>query len=271
MKSVVGIFPNRETADRAAASLRAAGIAPDRVNLLMPGNAGDPAAAATVPTSETEGLGMGKALGGVVGGAAGATAGMGLGAAAASLLVPGVGPVAAVGLAAAALFGIGGAVGGAAAGGALENAMSHGLPKDELYIYEEGLRRGRSVVFALVDDEEAATSARATLDAAGAESIDAAREAWWVGLRDAEADIYEKEGGRFAADEPVFRKGFEAALHPDRRARSFEQARRDLADCYGKDCELPSFRRGYERGLAHARGVSQSFEEADTGEYARRV
>ena len=30
----------------------------------------------------------------------------------------------------------------------------------------------------------------------------------------------------------------------------------------------PPFRRGYERGLRHSKGISQSFEEAVTGEFA---
>jgi len=270
MEPVVGIFRDRDGAARAAKDLRAAGIDPGRVNVLMPGDAGDAAAAASVPTSDTEQAGLGKAIGGVVGGVAGATAGMGLGAAAATLLVPGVGPVAAAGLAAAALLGAGGAVGGAAAGGALEKAMSHGLPKDELYLYEDALREGHSVVFALVETDEEAKTARSRLGADGAETIDAAKEAWWVGLRDAEAAEYEKGGDHFDRDEPVFRKGFQAALHPDRRGRAFEEARPDLSACFGPDCERTPFRRGYERGQAHVRGLSHTFEEADTGEYAQR-
>ena len=37
---------------------------------------------------------------------------------------------------------------GAVAGGALEDGLAHGLPKDELYLYEDALRKGHSVVFA---------------------------------------------------------------------------------------------------------------------------
>ncbi len=253
MENVVGIFLDRERAEKAAEDLRRK-IPSDRVNLLMPGS-GDPNA---VETSETEQPGMGKAVGGVVGGVAGATAGMGLGAAAASLLVPGIGPVAAVGLAAAALLGVGGAIGGAVAGGALEDAMSHGLPKDELYLYEDALRKGHSVIFVLADGDGEAEFARAVLARDGAESLDAAKEEWWVGVRSAESAEYEKDGGHFSEDEPRYRRGFEAALHPERRGRSFEQASADLARCYGSDCEVPAFRRGYDRGSQHLQGLSQS-------------
>jgi hypothetical protein len=267
METVVGIFPDSQSAQKAAQTLRRSGIPSDRVNLLTPADR-EGSAALRVTTSETEQPGMGNAIGGVVGGVAGATAGMGLGAAAATLLVPGLGPVAAVGLAAAALLGLGGAAGGAAAGGALENAMSEGLPKDELYLYEEALRKGHSVVFALVDDAEAAKAARREIDAAGAETIDAARETWWVGLRDAEAAEYERDGKPFARDEPAYRRGFEAALHPQSRRKSFEEARRDLARLHPGVSDEPAFRRGYERGLDHANGIFRSFEEADTGEFA---
>jgi hypothetical protein len=270
VKSVVGIFRDRESARRAAAALRDMGMGPAHVNLLMPGDAGDPAAAGEVETSDMEQPGVGRAIGGVVGGAVGATAGMGLGTAAAMLLVPGVGPVAAIGLAAAALLGAGGAIGGAAAAGALEDHTAHGLPKDELYLYEEALRNDQSVVFALADDDAKAAEVRATLEANGAESVDAARDEWWVGIRDNEAQEYEGGPTAFAADEPLFRRGFEAALHPDRRGRSFDETRANLAECFGPDCDRAPFRRGYDRGGAHSQGLAQSFSEADTGEIAQR-
>lgn len=254
METVVGIFRTPERARQAADELRRGKIPGDRVNLLIPG--GDPAATEAVSTSDTEQSGMGKALGGVVGGVAGATAGMGLGAAAASLLIPGVGPVAAIGLAAAALFGAGGAIGGAVAGGKLEDAMSHGLPRDEMYVYEDALRKGHSVVFALADGDGEAEFARSVLSKDGAESLDAARDDWWVGLRDAEAEAYEKEGGHFTSDEPVYRKGFEAAMHPDRRGKSFAECRAGLSKLHPNVCEQPAFRRGFERAGARDRSRS---------------
>jgi len=249
METVVGIFRDREAARRAAEELRRGKIPPDRVNLLIPGS--DPTE--SVAMSETEQSGMGKAVGGVIGGAAGASAGMGLGAAAASLLIPGVGPVAAVGLAAAALFGLGGAVGGAVAGGKLEDAMSHGIPKDEIYVYEDALRKGHTVVFALADGEGEAEFARAILSRDGAESLDAAKDDWWVGLRDAEAAEYEKDGGHFAADEASYRAGFQSALHPERRERSWNECRPELSSLHPGLCDQTAFRRGFERGQAHAR------------------
>ncbi|MEP7132263.1 MAG: hypothetical protein ABI914_03810 [Acidobacteriota bacterium] len=270
MESIVGIFRDGRTAQAATESLRACGIPPDRINLLTPGDP-EGSAQTRVSTSDTEQPGMGKALGGVVGGVAGATAGMGLGAAAASLLIPGIGPIAAVGLAAAALFGVGGAIGGVAAGGALENAMSHGVPKDELYLYEDALRKGHSVVFAFAENDADAAKVRERLAAAGAETLDAAENDWWTGLRSAEAADYEREGGHFDQDEHVYRRGFQAALHPERRGRNFEDARADLTSRHADVADHPAFRRGYERGSLHHRGSSQSFDESDTGEFAHRT
>jgi hypothetical protein len=248
VESVVGIFRSAGPARRAAEAIVKAGVSRESVSVLTPGSS-EAEIHSRVATTETEGAGMGKAVGGVVGGAAG----MGLGAAAASLLIPGVGPVVATGVLALALFGGAGAVGGAIAGGALEEKLSRGLPKDELYLYEDALRRGHSVVFALVEENEADTVRRA-LEAEGAESLDAARESWWVGIRDAEKADYERDGGDFAAAEPAYRQGFEAAMRSRFRGRSFEQASKDLRDLCPEYHGQKDFRRGYERCLRHQKG-----------------
>ena len=52
---------------------------------------------------------------------------------------------------------------GAVAGSALEEALSNGLPKDELYVYKDALRRGRTVLVVLIEDTDQATTARAVL------------------------------------------------------------------------------------------------------------
>lgn len=246
MRSVAGIFSSRADAERAAIRLAERGVPRDRINVLIPGMTVEELHDST-PTSETEGSGMGKAVGAVVGGASGAALG-GLGAAAASLLIPGVGPVAAIGLAAMALFGAGGAVAGAAAGGALENEMFDGLPKDELFVYEDALRDGRSVVIVMADGEEESAEIGRDLDAMGAESIDKARERWWLGIRGEEAEAYRVEGGDFSSDELAYRRGFEYAFRPDVRGRSFEEANAALSLSDPDLVASGAFRRGYERG-----------------------
>lgn len=47
----------------------------------------------------------------------------------------------------------------------------------------------------LVSDKSQAENARRVLAGAGAESLDAARKEWWVGLRDAEELEYGDTGG----------------------------------------------------------------------------
>jgi hypothetical protein len=129
--------------------------------------------------------------------------------------------------------------------------MANGLPKDELFVYEDALRQGRSVVMVFAEDEAQIKMARQILEQAGAESVDAARENWWAGLRDAEAEHYATPGADFKRDEPVYRRGFEAALHPETRGKAYQEASKQLAtrctDVYGEE----SFRCGYERGLSY--------------------
>jgi hypothetical protein len=245
MSTVAGIFNSRAEAEAAVRALLGAGFGEDRISLLTPG--ASQSQLDDVPTTETEQPGMGAALGGTVGGALGIAGGLQLGAAAASLFLPGVGPVLAAGIAAA-LLGAGGAATGAAVGGSLEDSMARGLPQDELFVYEDALRRGRSVVIVVADDEARADAARGIISQAGAESVDAARDEWWVGLRDAEEADYTVDGGDFSVEEPTYRKGFEAALHPTARGRSYEEDAGRLRECYGGECEEGAFRHGYSRG-----------------------
>jgi hypothetical protein len=257
MSTVAGIFRSRADAERAVENLRSAGIANEHLNLLTPGTT-DREVDASVPTTETEQPGMGGALGGTVGGALGAAGGMTIGAAAASLLVPGVGPVIAAGILGAALLGAGGAAAGAAAGDALEDSVE-GLPHDELYVYEDALRQGRSVVLVQADDDAQGETVRGVLAQAGAESLDAARESWWVGLRDAEEAEYAGQGRDFKADEAIYRRGFEAAQHPHARGKSYEEASARLRERYSDAYSSDAFRRGYERGQNYQRGLGEKY------------
>jgi len=253
MEPVVGIFPSRLPAENAARTLRDKGFSEHQVSMLLPG---DPIAPELleneVPTEEAEQSGTGPAVGGVVGAAAGASAGFGAGALVASLLVPGVGAVTAVGLAAAALFGAAGAVTGAKAGEALEHSR-HGIPKDELYLYEDALAHGYGVVFVEPRTELQSASARRILIDAGAQSLEAARDTWWVGIRDAEKAHFDAAGGDFESAEDVYRQGLLAALRPEARGRDYDAAREDLRQRFGAIAEHAAFRQGYARGLERAR------------------
>jgi hypothetical protein len=249
MQTVVGTFTSQTAAEHAAERLCALGIAREHINFLIPG--ASEAQLEQVPTTETEQPGMGPAIGGVVGGAIGASGGL-MSTAVISALVPGVGTVTAIGLAAVSLIGlVGGALVGAAAGGALEDAMSDGLPKDELYIYKDALQKGRSVLVILTEGTEQATVARAALVQAGAESLDAARDQWWLGLRPAEAEAYTAQGWDFTTDEKIYRRGFEAALRAEVSGKSYEDVIGYLQTHYADVYDHEAFRRGYERGRAY--------------------
>jgi hypothetical protein len=254
MEPVAGVFRTVEDARRAFIELRHAGFSPDDLSVLSPGDVEDKIP--TVPVSATEQPGMGKTIGGVVGAALGMAGGFEIGAAAVSLLVPGVGPVLAVGLAGAALLGYGGAVGGAALGEAAETRTTEGLPADEVFFYEDALRQGRSLVIVMANGGGEAARAAELLKEAKAESLDAAREAWWIGLRDAEKEQYHAFGEQhWEEDSADYRAGFEAALRRGARGQSFEQAAGYLEAHYPDVWNHPAFRRGFDRGQTYQRSA----------------
>lgn len=254
MSTVAAIFNSRAEAENGVSRLLESGVEDERISYLTPGSTHGELDE-EVRTTETEGSGTGTAIGGAVGGAIGAAGGLPLGAAVASLFVPGVGPILAAGIVGAALLGAGGAAAGAAAGGALEDSIASGLPHDELFIYEDALRRGRTVLIVATKDDEDAERVGAILESAGAESLNAARDNWWLGLRDVEEAEYTVDGGDFNDDESSFRRGFEASLHPSSRGRSYEDDSSRLRECFGDECDSQPFRRGYARGQEYHRRI----------------
>jgi len=260
MESVVGIFKSSDEACRAATYLKSDGIPNDHLIVLAPGASEKDLT--SVPTTDTEPPGVGTAIGGVVGGALGAAGGMSLGAAAATFFVPGVGPVITLGLLGAALLGVGGAAAGAAIGDTLDENMVEGLPKDDLYVYEDALRKGRSVVISFASEGRQASVVRKIMQQAGAEDIDTARESWWEGLRDDEELYYSQEHHDFAKDEANYRKGFEIAQHPLTRGKEYNEASEFLSSRCPELCNDPSFRRGYERGGNYNKRLEKSFGQS---------
>jgi len=232
-----------------------AGISRKYINILTPASSDQEIAG--VSTSDTEQPGMGATVGRVVGGGLGVAGGLEAGAALASLLVPGVGPIMVGGLLGAALLGLGGAASGGAIGEAVEHSVS-GIPRDELYVYEDALRQGRSVVIVQGEDTLRAETARIALYEAGAESIDVAREEWWIGLRSAEQEHYGSDGGDFERDEPSFRKGFEAAQSPLVRGKTYDEALDYLIRRDGGTANQTAFRKGFERGRQYRERLSSS-------------
>lgn len=184
----------------------------------------------------------------------GVAGGLSLGTATASFLVPGIGPVLGLGALGAAVLGLAGAAGGGTVGQNMDRALMDGLPKDEIFLYEDALRQGRSVVICLARDEVEVKEARRILERKGAETIDAARHRWWTGLRSAEREHYVGDGSDFDTDEDIYRRGFETALQPEFRGRSWEQAVYILAE-RDKDWSSECYRQGYERAQNYYRGL----------------
>lgn len=254
MEAISGVFETRTAAERAVQDASKAGIPADKITLLTPGSVDHLDKEMTsVPADTTEQPGMGKAIGALLGGGVGITGGSLL-----IALIPGVGPITAIGLLGAAIAGAAGATVGAAVGDKLEKSTIEGLPEDEIFVYEDALRKGRSVVVALAENDDSAKRLREVMKQEGAESVDAAREQWWIGLRSAEENHYSQSGKKFAEDEKFYRLGFEAALHARTRCMEFDQVSGEMNAALedvqrenpGVDLE-EAFTRGYQRGRDH--------------------
>lgn len=251
METVTGIFTSTARAERASRKLEAI-LDASKMTILAPGDAAK--VPAVLPVTAAEQPGMGTALGSVTGAAVGMAGGVEA-ATIATALIPGVGPVMALGILGGGLLG---AWGGAKAGQAVERAMGEGLPEDEIFVYEDALRHGRSVLIAYCDEHAMALSVREFLEKDGAEAVDAAREIWWVGLRSAEEERYSRGGAHFGRDEQFYRLGFEAALHARHRCQEYDQILAEKqADIEELQRQYPGangaepFRRGFERGRQH--------------------
>jgi hypothetical protein len=177
-----------------------------------------------------------------------------MGMSAAAFLIPGLGPVLAIGLAAGGLLG---ALTGGAIGKKVEEFVFPGIPEQEIFIYEDALRKGRTGVIAVAKDDTQAEAARGVFQYAGAESIDRARHMWWVGIRDIEQEKYAAIGD-FARDEPFFRQGFEAALLPRYRNKSYDDYIKAAPLQDMDPVAQTAHRYGYERGQAYLQALKKA-------------
>lgn len=232
MKTITGIFASFVQAENAITALRANRFDEKQLTVLTPGST--ETQIHSVPVTEGEHAGVGRALGALVGGAGGMSL--------AAMFIPGVGPVLSAGLAAAAI--VGGAV-GVAAGGAIEDATTEGIDADDIFPIENALRAGNSVVIVEARDSQQFELARKIVHETEGQELRAVRDRWWHEQREIEHPQYR---GDFLADEPMFRRGFEAALTPALRGRSFEESQAALRSRYADGLADPAFRRGFERG-----------------------
>lgn len=250
MEVVTGVFESRADAEKAINHLRSLGLPQDKIGLITPGSRPE-SVERSVPVTDTEEPGMGRAMGAAVGGAMGAAGGATLGLAAATLAVPGIGPVIAFGMIGAALLGAVGAATGAALGDELEEQLGEGVPHEDVFLYEDALRHGRSIVIAYVDDDDSAARAREVIKNSAAMDIDTLREQWWAELRDEERNYYHRDGRDFDRDEASYRRGYQAALHPRRRGKNYMDIEEEIRSSYRAEELDTGFREGYERGLAY--------------------
>ena len=183
MRATCGIFKSQADAERAARKLRSTDLQWDRITLLVSGDIGKEVDRGYRSVAQQPGVC--KALGAVTGAAVGIAGGFELGAAA-SAAAPGIGPVTAVSFWGAIILGLAGAAAGVAAGCALDTALTDGRPEAESYVLDDALQNGLSVVLAFTDDRDTTEFVRHVLaaeGAEGAESVDKARQDWWISQR----------------------------------------------------------------------------------------
>jgi anti-sigma B factor antagonist len=160
LETAIGVFASRERAEEAVKELLDKHVPKNSIVFLT--------------RSESEASSFATELGTYAGGFLGGAAGLSASVAAASLfLIPGIGQVFALGVGATALLGFLGSQTGAAVGKAVSD--DEGTPQpaspetsaEDVAIFLEPLKQGRSVVVVRTDSPSAAATACATLDRLG--------------------------------------------------------------------------------------------------------
>ena len=152
MKTIVGLFDHFSQAEAVVRELEAGGYDRRTVSIVATESARGRGHATTITTATdaadrtAEGAGTGAVIGGVTGGMAGLVASL------AGLAIPGIGPVLGVGPLIAALTGAGV---GAVAGGLIGALTTAGVPEQHARYYEEGVRRGGTLVTVSASDADA--------------------------------------------------------------------------------------------------------------------
>ena len=132
-KAVIGFVATQVQAEAIVTQLRADGISPSDISVLMPDKRNVHEFTHDRHTKAPEGEVIGSVAGGIVVGALGLLAGLG------ALAIPGLGPLIAAGPIMAALSGIGA---GGVVGGVVGALVGAGIPEYEAKFYEARLRDG---------------------------------------------------------------------------------------------------------------------------------
>jgi len=163
-KTVVGFFDSYPQAQRAIDELVRNGFRRDDINIIT-----NKERYQEVGREDAHGAAVGATAGAVLGGAAGLVAAM----------IPGVGPVLAAGPLIAALVGAGA---GAVAGGIIGALVDAGVPEEDARLYEEGVRRGGTLLMVRADNEMASRAAQ-IMNQAGAIDIKRRGTEWRSGAK----------------------------------------------------------------------------------------
>jgi hypothetical protein len=169
--------------------------------------------------------------------------------------------------------GVGRVIGLGSLGGVLLRSLGTGtgqppdagaIPHSALFVYEDALRRGRSVLTAAAADDSDANSVRELLKQEGAETVDTEHDAWWIGRpnEDPHASASGDDGNN--ADEEFYRLGYEAALHAKYRCMEYDQILGEMQADLEEMQELhpyvaleKPFTKGFEKGIAHGQAGCQ--------------
>jgi len=192
-RTVVALFDDFESANRASNELERAGIPRDQISVVA-GNESGRYQNYVGGTGE-----VGKGIAGGAGAGAAIGGGLGLVAGLMALAIPGFGPVIAAGPLAAALTGAGV---GAAAGGVIGGLRKSGVSQEDAEYYAEGIRRG-GVLLTVRTSDTLADKAADILDSSGALDVDEKASEWrssgWSPKYAAKADL--KDDRKFGTDD----------------------------------------------------------------------
>jgi stress response protein YsnF len=163
-KTVVGFFDTYPQAQRASDELVRNGFRREDISIVT-----NKERYSETEHEGTAGAAVGASTGAVLGGAAGLVVSM----------IPGIGPVLAAGPLVAALVGAGA---GAVAGGIIGGLVDAGVPEEDAKLYEEGVRRGGTLVMVKADNSMAARGAQ-VMNQAGAVDIRRRGTEWRSGAK----------------------------------------------------------------------------------------
>jgi len=158
VRTVAGIFAQREGAERAYQALLADGFARDDISLLQQGEGGRrEIGVEQTATGHTTVAGV--SAGAVIGGIAGLVA----------LAIPGIGPLLAIGPIA---FALGGAGIGGALGGLVGSLAGLGIPDAQAKEYEQALQQGGTFLAVRVLDKAVAQAETILRDHGATQTVD---------------------------------------------------------------------------------------------------